>query len=92
MHRRMNETHGNLEIRNPIFDGCDISDDNNLLISGSNPAYTDDEREKSNFENPVYSYSSSPNRTDESRNLLIDDQSSLSRNSSLEESKFHPLA
>lgn len=85
----MNETHGNLEIRNPIFDG-DMGDDS--ITTGLNLAYSlDTEDEKlSNFENPVYnSYNSSP-RTEECRNLLIDDQSSLSRDSG--DPKFHPLA
>lgn len=81
-------THGNLEIRNPIFDG-DLTDDS---VTNLNPAYSLDlEDEKiSNFDNPVYcnSYNSSP-RTEESRNLLIDDRSSLSRNS---DDKLHPLA
>jgi len=91
-HRRMNETHGNLEIRNPIFDG-DLIDDS--LTAGLNPAYNleaeDEKMMSSNFDNPVYnnlSYNNSP-RTDESRNLLIDDQS-ISRNSN--DAKFHPLA
>ena len=78
-------THGNLEIRNPIFDG-DLTDDS---VTGLNAAYSlDGEDEKlSNFDNPVYcnSYNSSP-RTEESRNLLIDDRS---RNS---DDKLHPLA
>ena len=83
-------THGNLEIRNPIFDG-DFNDDSSTV--GLNPAYSldveDEKISNSNFDNPIYSYNSSP-RTDESRNLLIDDQSSLSKH--LEDNKYHPLA
>lgn len=80
-------THGNLEIRNPIFDG-DLTDD-----SRENPAYSldlEDEKISNYVNNPNYcnSFDSSP-RTDESRNLLIDDRSSLSRNS---DDKLHPLA
>lgn len=91
MHRRMNETHGNLEIRNPIFDG-DLGDDS-LISAGLNPAYSldmEDEKGSNSYEH--YSYNSSP-RTDESRNLLIDNESNLSRNS-LNETKnnYHPLA